>query len=77
MTIAAAAPALLPTPLSVSLVRWRKATAPPAVVLYCAPFAGGSSRLFEAWALGAPQWLEVVAVELKVYESLMPVDLLS
>jgi len=31
--------------------------------LYCFPYAGGSSRSFEAWARMAPDWLDVVAIE--------------
>ncbi|WP_420474262.1 alpha/beta fold hydrolase [Noviherbaspirillum sp. ST9] len=50
---------------SMRLVRYgveNKADA--SVVLYCFPFAGGSSRNFEKWARLAPSWLDVVAVEL-------------
>lgn len=32
--------------------------------LYCLPFAGGDSGAFRSWAHAAPEWLEVVAVEL-------------
>jgi len=35
-----------------------------ALRLYCFPYAGGSSRVFQAWAHAAPAWLDVVAVEL-------------
>jgi acyl transferase domain-containing protein/surfactin synthase thioesterase subunit/non-ribosomal peptide synthetase component F/acyl carrier protein len=34
------------------------------VKLYCFPYAGGHSGAFRAWAHAAPQWLDVVAVEL-------------
>ncbi|MCF3142729.1 polyketide synthase [Streptomyces platensis] len=32
--------------------------------LYCFPYAGGNSGAFRSWAHAAPQWLDVVAVEL-------------
>ena len=34
------------------------------VRLYCFPYAGGSSGVFQSWAHAAPPWLDVVAVEL-------------
>ncbi len=45
------------------LVRY-KAPSPDAFRLYCFPFAGGSARHFKDWALNAPSWLDVAAVEL-------------
>lgn len=32
--------------------------------LYCFPYAGGNSGTFRSWAHAAPQWLDLVAVEL-------------
>ncbi|HTZ45092.1 MAG TPA: beta-ketoacyl synthase N-terminal-like domain-containing protein [Jatrophihabitans sp.] len=42
----------------------RFATRPDArLTLYCLPYAGGSADSFRGWALAAPDWLDLVAVE--------------
>ena len=46
------------------LVRFKQCAA-PRVVVYCLPYAGGSSRVFQAWSLRAPSWLDIVAIELR------------
>eukprot|EP00939_MAST-03C_sp_MAST-3C-sp1_P000987 g987.t1 len=54
-------------PQSEYLVRFvakKRATKPLALVLYCFPFAGGSSRTFAKWSTAAPDDVDVVAVEL-------------
>ncbi|MDT0263274.1 polyketide synthase [Jatrophihabitans lederbergiae] len=34
------------------------------LTLYCLPYAGGNAGSFRAWALAAPDWLDLVAVQL-------------
>lgn len=52
-------------PPSLLLVRYATAAAAAAVQLYCFPYAGGSSRVFEEWATSRAKypWMEIVAVE--------------
>jgi acyl transferase domain-containing protein len=53
------------------LVRYARPHAMPvdtrdvSILLYCFPYAGGSSRVFETWAIrkSTPPWLDIVAVE--------------
>ena len=59
----AASSAAAPPPPPSCLVRYAEC-ATPRVAMYCLPYAGGSSRAFQAWARAAPAWLDVVAIEL-------------
>ncbi len=61
---AAPTPAAAPAPIAPTPWLVRLAPRPAARMrLYCFPYAGGSSRSFDAWARSAPAWLDLVAIE--------------
>lgn len=65
-TVATAAALKSSAPDSPLLVRFNQSHgAVPRVILYCFPYAGGSSSVFKDWAMAASllPWLEVVAIE--------------
>ena len=61
-----AAAAVKPSPAAPQLVRLRPAIAPEKkwVTSYCLAYAGGSTTAFAEFARAAPEWMEVVGIEM-------------
>lgn len=52
------------SPLSIGAALGARQQAPPALRLFCFPYAGGSARIFSGWAERLPAGMEVCPVEL-------------
>ncbi|WP_214317637.1 thioesterase II family protein [Nonomuraea sediminis] len=55
---------MTPYPTSVSAALGTERKAPPALRLFCFPYAGGSARIFNGWNDRLPEGMEVCPVEL-------------